>query len=38
LIAAAADKDPDALQVADEQMSAMVPFRGLRGSQMLANQ
>ena len=31
LITAAAKSDPDALPLTDEQMSAMVPIRGLRG-------
>ena len=31
LITAAAESDPDALPLTDEQMSAMVPIRVLRG-------
>ena len=37
LITAAAKSDPDALPLTDEQMSAMVPIRGLRGRPKLAN-
>ena len=37
LITAAAESDPDALPLTDEQMSAMVPFRVLRGRPKLAN-
>jgi hypothetical protein len=37
LITAAAESDSDALPLTDEQMSAMVPIRGLRGRPKLAN-
>lgn len=37
LITAAAESDPDALPLTDEQMSAMVPIRVLRGRPKLAN-
>jgi Uncharacterized protein conserved in bacteria len=37
LITAAAESDPDALPLTDEQMSAMVPIRVLRGRPQLAN-
>ena len=37
LITAAADSDPDALPLTDEQMSAMVPIRVLRGRPKLGN-
>ena len=37
LITAAAESDPDALPLTDEQMSAMVPIRVLRGCPKLAN-
>jgi uncharacterized protein (DUF4415 family) len=37
LITAAAESDPDALPLIDEQMSAMVPTRVLRGRPKLAN-
>ena len=37
LITAAAESDPDALPLTDEQMSAMVPIRVLRGRTKLAN-
>jgi uncharacterized protein (DUF4415 family) len=36
LITAAAESDPDALPLTDEQMSAMVPFRVHRGRPKLA--
>jgi uncharacterized protein (DUF4415 family) len=38
LITAAAESDPDALPLTEEQMSAMVPIRVLRGRPKLANQ
>lgn len=37
LITAAAESDPDALPLTDEQMSAMVPIRVLRGRPKLAH-
>jgi hypothetical protein len=37
LITAAAESDPDAFPLTDEQMSAMVPMRVLRGRPKLAN-
>ena len=37
MITAAAESDPDALPLTDEQMSAMVPIRVLRGRPKLAN-
>jgi uncharacterized protein (DUF4415 family) len=37
LITAAAESDPDALPLTDEQMSTMVPIRVLRGRPKLAN-
>jgi uncharacterized protein (DUF4415 family) len=37
LITAAAESEPDALPLTDEQMSAMVPIRVLRGRPKLAN-
>lgn len=37
LITAAAESDPDAIPLTDEQMSAMVPIRVLRGRPKLAN-
>ena len=37
LITAAADSDPDALPLTDEQMSGMVPITVLRGRPKLAN-
>jgi uncharacterized protein (DUF4415 family)/uncharacterized DUF497 family protein len=37
LITAAAESDPDALPLTDEQMRAMVPMRVLRGRPKLAN-
>jgi uncharacterized protein (DUF4415 family) len=37
LITAAAESDPDALPLTDEQMNAMVPIRVLRGRPKLAN-
>ncbi len=37
LITAAAESDPDALPLTDEQMSAMVPIRVVRGRPKLAN-
>jgi uncharacterized protein (DUF4415 family) len=37
LITAAAKSDPDVLPLTDEQMSAMVPIRVLRGRPKLAN-
>jgi uncharacterized protein (DUF4415 family) len=37
LITAAAESDPDALPLTDEQMSSMVPFRVIRGRPKLAN-
>lgn len=37
LITAAAESDPDALPLTDEQMSAMVPIRVLRGRPKLEN-
>jgi uncharacterized protein (DUF4415 family) len=37
LITAAAESDPDALPLTDEQMCAMVPIRVLRGRPKLAN-
>jgi uncharacterized protein (DUF4415 family) len=37
LITEAAESDPDALPLTDEQMSAMVPIRVLRGRPQLAN-
>ena len=37
LITAAAESDPDALPLTDEQMSAMVPIRVLRGRPKLAS-
>jgi uncharacterized protein (DUF4415 family) len=37
LITAAAESDPDALPLTDEQMDAMVPMRALRGRPKLAN-
>ena len=37
LIAAAAESDPDALPLTDEQMSVMVPITVLRGRPKLAN-
>jgi len=37
LITAAAESDPDALPLTEEQMSAMVPIRVLRGRPKLAN-
>ena len=37
LITAAAESDPDALPLTDEQMSAMVPIRVLRGRPKLTN-
>ena len=37
LITAAAESDPDALPLTDEQMSAMVPIRVLRGRPKLVN-
>ena len=36
LITEAAESDPDALPLTDEQMSAMVPIRVLRGRPKLA--
>jgi uncharacterized protein (DUF4415 family) len=37
VITAAAESDPDALPLTDEQMSAMVPIRVLRGRPKVAN-
>ena len=37
LITAAAESDPDALRLTNEQMSAMLPIRLLRGRPMMAN-
>jgi uncharacterized protein (DUF4415 family) len=37
MITAAAESDPDALPLTDEQMSAMVPIRVLRGRPKSAN-
>lgn len=37
LISAAAESDPDVLPLTDEQMSAMVPIRVLRGRPKLAS-
>jgi uncharacterized protein (DUF4415 family) len=37
LITAAAESDPDALPLTDEQMGAMVPIRVLRGRPKLPN-
>jgi uncharacterized protein (DUF4415 family) len=37
LITSAAESDPDALPLTDEQMSAMVPIRVLRGRPKLTN-
>ena len=37
LITSAAESDPDALPLTDEQMSAMVPIRVLRGHPKLTN-
>jgi len=37
LIIAAAESDPDALPLTDDQMSAMVPMRMVRGRPKLAN-
>ena len=37
LITAAAKSDPDALPLTDEQLSAIVPIRVLRGRPKLAN-
>ena len=37
LIKAAAESDPDALPLTDEQMSAIIPIRVLRGRPTLAN-
>jgi len=36
-ITAAAESDPDALPLTEEQMSSMVPIRGLRGRPNLEN-
>ena len=36
-ITAAAESDPDALPLTDQQMSEMVPLRVLRGRPKLAN-
>jgi hypothetical protein len=36
LITAAAESDPDALPLTDEQMSALVPMRKVRGRPKLA--
>jgi hypothetical protein len=36
LIKAAAESDPDALPLTDEQMSAIIPIRVLRGRPTLA--